>query len=65
MAQPDETAPEGTDPADDPADGRPRSVSLMITRQQREQLRQRGWTDDRIRFLTPEEAHRILAEGRP
>ena len=34
----------------------------MITRAQKEALRQRGYTDDQIREMTPEEAHRILAD---
>ncbi|WP_131114362.1 hypothetical protein [Lichenihabitans psoromatis] len=47
---------EPEDPAIEPA-----AVSLMITRQQRARLRELGWTDDQIREMTPDEAHRHLA----
>jgi hypothetical protein len=35
-------------------------VSLMITRQQKADLRERGYTDEQIRDMKPEEAHRVL-----
>lgn len=35
-------------------------VSLMITRQQKGDLRERGYTDEQIRDMKPEEAHRVL-----
>lgn len=35
-------------------------VSLMITRRQKADLRERGYTDEQIRNMTPNEAHRIL-----
>jgi len=36
------------------------SVSLMITREQKAALRQRGYTDDEIHEMRPEDAHRTL-----
>lgn len=38
------------------------SVPFMITQAQTERLRQLGKTDDEIRNMTPEEAHKILSE---
>jgi len=38
----------------------PAGVSLMITRQQKADLRELGYTDDQIRDMKPEEAHRVL-----
>ena len=35
-------------------------VSLMITRQQKADLRARGYTVEQIRDMKPEEAHRVL-----
>jgi hypothetical protein len=35
-------------------------VSLMITKQQKADLRERGYSDDQIRDMKPEEAHRVL-----
>jgi hypothetical protein len=35
-------------------------VSLMITRRQKADLRVLGYTDDQIRDMKPEEAHRVL-----
>ena len=35
-------------------------VSLMITRQQKADLRELGYTDQQIREMKPEEAHRVL-----
>jgi hypothetical protein len=35
-------------------------VSLMITQAQKSQLRDRGYTDDEIHEMRPEEAHRVL-----
>ena len=35
-------------------------VSLMITRRQKADLRGRGYTDEQIRDMKPEEAHRVL-----
>jgi len=34
--------------------------SLMITRRQKADLRERGYTDEQIRDMTPNEAHRVL-----
>jgi hypothetical protein len=34
--------------------------SLMITRRQKADLRERGYTDDQIRDMTPNEVHRVL-----
>lgn len=36
------------------------SVSLMITKRQRAQLRELGYSDDHVREMTPTEAHRHL-----
>jgi hypothetical protein len=36
------------------------SVSLMITQQQKVALRERGYTDEQIRDMTPADAHRAL-----
>jgi hypothetical protein len=38
----------------------PAGVSLMITRQQKADLRERGYSDQQIRDMKPEEAHRVL-----
>jgi hypothetical protein len=35
-------------------------VSLMITRQQKADLRDRGYSDEQIRDMKPEEAHKVL-----
>jgi hypothetical protein len=35
-------------------------VSLMITRRQKVDLRERGYSDEQIREMKPEEAHRLL-----
>jgi hypothetical protein len=35
-------------------------VSLMITQRQKADLRERGYSDEQIRDMTPEEAHRVL-----
>jgi hypothetical protein len=40
--------------------GKPPGVSLLITQAQRSQLRELGFADDRIRGMTPAEAHQIL-----
>ena len=34
--------------------------SLMITQRQKADLRERGYTDEQIRDMTPSEAHRVL-----
>ena len=34
--------------------------SLMITRRQKADLRERGYTDEQIRDMTPNEVHRVL-----
>ena len=44
-----------------PSAAAPVAVSLMITRQQRAALRERGFSDEDIRTMTPAEAHRHLA----
>lgn len=36
------------------------AFSLMITRRQKADLRERGYTDEQIRDMTPHEAHRVL-----
>ena len=38
-------------------------VSFLITHHQKAELRERGFTDDQIRTMTPEEAHRLLGLG--
>ena len=49
-----------------PESGQPTSktsqawVSLMITRQQKADLRDRGYSDEQIRDMKPEEAHKVL-----
>jgi hypothetical protein len=35
-------------------------VSLMITQRQKAELRERGYNNEQIRDMTPEEAHRVL-----
>ena len=40
--------------------GKPPGVSLLITQAQRSQLRELGFADDRIRSMTPTDAHQIL-----
>ena len=42
----------------------PPGVPLLITRRQRAELRDLGFTDDDIHVMTPDEAHRRLAEVR-
>jgi hypothetical protein len=44
---------------DDPAPMQT-SVSLLITQDQKAQLRERGYTDEQIREMKPEDAHRTL-----
>ncbi len=48
-----------------PAEPQTAGASFMITRAQKEALRQRGYTDEQIREMPPEEAHRILADQAP
>jgi hypothetical protein len=56
---PDRAKADPPNHADDPpAAGA--SVSLMITQAQKEQLRERGFTDEQVRDMKPEEAHRVL-----
>lgn len=57
-----ETGPEPTaDPAPSPDTGQPSSsVSLMITRRQKQDLRDLGFTEGEIREMTPAEAHAHL-----
>jgi hypothetical protein len=38
-------------------------VSFLITHHQKAELRERGFTDDQIHSMTPEEAHRLLGLG--
>ena len=38
-------------------------VSFLITHHQKAELRDRGFTDDQIYTMTPEEAHRLLGIG--
>jgi len=35
-------------------------ISFLITHHQKAELRDRGFTDDQIYTMTPEEAHRLL-----
>jgi hypothetical protein len=37
-----------------------RGVSFMVTHTQRQQLRQRGYSDDAIKAMTPAQAHQLL-----
>jgi hypothetical protein len=53
----DELPPENVQPA---AKASPAGISLMITRRQKADLRERGYTGDQIRDMKPEEAHRVL-----
>ena len=39
------------------------AVSFLITHHQKAELRERGFTDDQIHTMTPEEAHRLLGLG--
>ena len=41
----------------------PQGVAFMITREMRQALRARGFTDDEVRNLTPDQAHDILARS--
>ena len=43
----------------------PPSVSLMITNQQRAELRELGFSDESIRTMTPAEAHAHLGLSKP
>ena len=61
------TAGPATSPADNlppenvqPVKAPPAAVSLMITRQQKADLRERGYSDAQIREMKPEDAHRVL-----
>jgi predicted metal-dependent phosphotriesterase family hydrolase len=46
------------------SDGSPSTgVSFLITHHQKAELRERGFTDDQIHTMTPEEAHRLLGLG--
>ena len=47
-----------------PASSAP-AVSLMITNQQRAALRERGFSDEAVRLMTPAEAHAQLGLGKP
>ncbi|MFC4174904.1 hypothetical protein ACFOYU_23085 [Microvirga sp. GCM10011540] len=40
-------------------------VSLIITKEQRAQLRERGFTEEEIRNMTPAQAHRHLGIAHP
>ncbi len=53
----DDLPPEKVQPS---GKARQAGVSLMITRQQKADLRELGYTDDQIRDMKPEEAHRVL-----
>jgi hypothetical protein len=37
-----------------------RGVSFMVTQSQRKELRQRGYSDEAIRAMTPAQAHQLL-----
>jgi hypothetical protein len=43
-----------------PSKARRAHVSLMITQQQKADLRERGYSDEQIRDMKPEEAHKML-----
>ena len=53
----DDLPPENVQPA---AKAPPAGVSLMITQQQKADLRERGYSDYQIRGMKPEKAHRVL-----
>jgi hypothetical protein len=57
LASPDEWPTESAQPT---RKAPPAGVSLMITRQQKADLRERGYSDNQIRDMKPEEAHRVL-----
>ena len=59
----DGSASDGSVAAVDMAAHQP--VSLIITRAQRADLRERGYSDEAIRTMTPAEAHRHLGVGPP
>lgn len=57
LSPPDESLTESTQPTVKvPSAG----VSLMITRQQKADLREQGYSDEQIRDMKPTEAHRVL-----
>jgi hypothetical protein len=49
-------------PAEPKPKAEPEGVAFLITRTQRDALKKRGYTDDQIRDMKPEEAQRILQE---
>jgi hypothetical protein len=53
----DQPWPESVQPTSKP---RRAWVSLMITQQQKADLRERGYSDEQIRVMKPEEAHKVL-----
>jgi hypothetical protein len=67
-SDPDPRFPKGLTPLGDPLPERAEPTSkvpfagfsLMITRRQKADLRERGYTDEQIRDMTPNEAHRVL-----
>jgi hypothetical protein len=67
-SDPDPRFPKGLTPLGDPLPERaeptskvpPAGFSLMITRRQKADLRERGYTDEQIRDMTPNEAHGVL-----
>jgi len=52
----------GSEPPSEPPTA---STAFMITQAQKEALRQRGYTDEQIHEMRPEEAHRILGHRAP
>jgi len=64
----DPSLPRGSTPSDDatperaqPISKEPQAcVSLMITHQQKAGLRARGYGEDQIRAMKPDEAHKVL-----
>lgn len=61
LRQANDARPSGTDTDSAPAP----AVSLMITNQQRAELRERGFSDESIRTMTPAEAHTHLGLSKP
>ena len=65
---PNPRCPKGLTPLGDPFSERAEPTSkvplagfsLMITQRQKADLRERGYTDEQVRDMTPNEAHRVL-----
>ena len=61
LRQANDARPSGPDAHSAPAT----AVSLMITNQQRAELRELGFSDESIRGMTPAEAHAQLGLSKP